>query len=234
MALPSVVTIASWPINSAKVCGRYLRASTRYASLFAGAGGSPRSKPGVSSAGYRESDIAALSRGSGGNCRRVGWAMGAGWRCGFCVRCPKGCPQAGPPRARDARKIRLRLGATAIETLFYDRRNGTRPRHSAHPAGGRRRRCETTAVSLQDLDAVGQLRRFVWGGGGLNWQTAPADYQQGYCLVQCRRASRRAQEVGRAVRWPKAKLARAVGTLTQMVKSRRACLIASARGAGEN
>jgi len=29
MALPSVFTIASWPISSAKVCGRYLRARTR-------------------------------------------------------------------------------------------------------------------------------------------------------------------------------------------------------------
>jgi hypothetical protein len=29
MALPSVRTIASCPINSEKVCGRYLRASTR-------------------------------------------------------------------------------------------------------------------------------------------------------------------------------------------------------------
>ena len=29
MALASVFTIASWPISSAKVCGRYLRASTR-------------------------------------------------------------------------------------------------------------------------------------------------------------------------------------------------------------
>ena len=30
IALASVFTIASWPISSAKVCGRYLRASTRY------------------------------------------------------------------------------------------------------------------------------------------------------------------------------------------------------------
>ena len=29
MALVRVRTIASWPISSAKVCGRYLRASTR-------------------------------------------------------------------------------------------------------------------------------------------------------------------------------------------------------------
>ena len=37
IALPSVFTIASWPISSAKVCGRYLRASTRYGEAAAGA-----------------------------------------------------------------------------------------------------------------------------------------------------------------------------------------------------
>ena len=29
-ALRSVLTIASWPMRSSKVCGRYLRASTTY------------------------------------------------------------------------------------------------------------------------------------------------------------------------------------------------------------
>ena len=38
MALASVCTIASCPISSAKVCGRYLRASTRYGELAAGFG----------------------------------------------------------------------------------------------------------------------------------------------------------------------------------------------------
>src|SRR3990167_583830 len=46
MALPSVRTIASWPISSAKVCGRYLRASTRYGPAgAAGAGVSGASTP---------------------------------------------------------------------------------------------------------------------------------------------------------------------------------------------
>src|SRR5262245_12883041 len=46
-AFDSVRTIASWPIRSAKVAGRYLRASTRYADVPAGAEGAPRSRPGV-------------------------------------------------------------------------------------------------------------------------------------------------------------------------------------------
>src|SRR4051812_25706764 len=46
MALASVFTIASWPISSAKVCGRYLRARTRYGeALAAGGAWSARSSP---------------------------------------------------------------------------------------------------------------------------------------------------------------------------------------------
>src|SRR6185295_6627434 len=47
IALASVWTIASWPISSAKVCGRYLRASTRYGDAPDGGGGavSGRSSP---------------------------------------------------------------------------------------------------------------------------------------------------------------------------------------------
>jgi hypothetical protein len=43
-AFEMVRTIASWPIRSAKVAGRYLRASTRYEPP---AGVSPRSNPGL-------------------------------------------------------------------------------------------------------------------------------------------------------------------------------------------
>src|SRR3954447_10969072 len=47
IALASVVTIASWPISSANVCGRYLRARTRYGDTLAlgGADASGRSRP---------------------------------------------------------------------------------------------------------------------------------------------------------------------------------------------
>src|SRR6185503_20640846 len=57
IALASVFTIASWPISSAKVCGRYLRASTRYGDALAGFGGSsgrssPRPGDSASSIGF--------------------------------------------------------------------------------------------------------------------------------------------------------------------------------------
>src|SRR6185295_16414475 len=44
-AFETVRTIASWPIRSAKLEGRYLRASTRYEDAPA-AGAAPRSRPG--------------------------------------------------------------------------------------------------------------------------------------------------------------------------------------------
>src|SRR5262249_12675805 len=44
-AFESVRTIASWPIRSSKVAGRYLRARTRYPAPC-GAGAAPRSRPG--------------------------------------------------------------------------------------------------------------------------------------------------------------------------------------------
>src|SRR6476469_9554691 len=73
MALANVCTIASWPINSAKVCGRYLRASTRYGAAGGDASGRPRLSPGSSGAstGSAESDIAALSRDGRTACRSL-------------------------------------------------------------------------------------------------------------------------------------------------------------------
>src|SRR5690349_4999270 len=51
MALASVFTIASWPISSTTVCGRYLRASTRYGDAltgFSGCSGISSPRPGDS------------------------------------------------------------------------------------------------------------------------------------------------------------------------------------------
>src|SRR5215470_2697849 len=44
-AFETVRTIASWPIRSSNVAGRYLRASTRYPAPW-GLGAAPRSRPG--------------------------------------------------------------------------------------------------------------------------------------------------------------------------------------------
>src|ERR687897_2440496 len=51
-ALETVRTIASWPIRSSKVAGRYLRASTRYGAAAAGPVRGPRSSPGKDVASF--------------------------------------------------------------------------------------------------------------------------------------------------------------------------------------
>ena len=75
MALASVFTIASCPISSANVCGRYLRASTRYGPAAPGADASGRSRPNDGSSMWSlwsgESDIATLFRSRGRACRSL-------------------------------------------------------------------------------------------------------------------------------------------------------------------
>src|SRR5688500_1090068 len=120
MALASVLTIASWPINSWKLCGRYLRASTRYgvaALVFSGCGGSSRPRPGDSAS--------SISRGLGGEA-------------GHCERWEPERPEAkslwllpsGPDQVGDC-SVRPTPGAHMVDAGRF-----LKPRSAPHPVAG--------------------------------------------------------------------------------------------------